>query len=99
MRFEVSLQLWPWSGFLALYLRVKDSGAAYEGVASGEVRSFENHMHLLETGSSNKVCGPDKANSIGIFSQNAMRRVASRAATIEAIRFAMLLLAYTCFSA
>lgn len=37
VRFEHSEQLWPWSGFLALYLRVKDEGAAFSGTASGEV--------------------------------------------------------------
>lgn len=37
VRFEVSHQLWPWSGYLALYLRVKESGADYDGLASGNV--------------------------------------------------------------
>ena len=29
--------LWPWSGYLALYIRVKDEGAAFNGTAKGEV--------------------------------------------------------------
>jgi hypothetical protein len=37
VRFEVSDLLWPWSGHLALYLRVKAGGAKYEGTASGQV--------------------------------------------------------------
>ncbi|KAK9806804.1 hypothetical protein WJX72_003461 [[Myrmecia] bisecta] len=37
IRFEHSDVLWPWSGFLALYIRVMPEGASYEGVASGEV--------------------------------------------------------------
>jgi membrane-bound transcription factor site-1 protease len=37
VRFEVSDLLWPWSGYLALYLRVTADGAKYEGIASGEV--------------------------------------------------------------
>jgi hypothetical protein len=37
VRFEVSDLLWPWSGYLALYLRVKADGAKFEGAASGEV--------------------------------------------------------------
>lgn len=37
VRFEHSEQLWPWSGYLALYLRVKDEGSAFTGTASGEV--------------------------------------------------------------
>jgi len=40
VRFEVSHQLWPWSGYLALYLRVKESGADYDGLASGNVSSL-----------------------------------------------------------
>ena len=38
VRFEVSDLLWPWSGYLALYLRVRAGGAKYEGTASGQVR-------------------------------------------------------------
>ena len=30
VRFERSLQLWPWSGFLALYIRVTQDGAGFE---------------------------------------------------------------------
>lgn len=37
VRFEHSEQLWPWSGFLALYLRVTDAGAATTATAEGEV--------------------------------------------------------------
>ena len=37
IRFEHSDQLWPWSGFLALYVRVRDVGAAFAGLAVGEV--------------------------------------------------------------
>ncbi len=29
VRFERSLQLWPWSGFLALYIRVTQEGSQY----------------------------------------------------------------------
>jgi hypothetical protein len=36
-QFEYSEQLWPWSGYLALYLRVKDEGADFLGTASGTV--------------------------------------------------------------
>ncbi len=38
-RFEHSDQLWPWLGFLALYVRVRDAGAAFSGPAAGEVTS------------------------------------------------------------
>ena len=37
--FEYSHLLWPWSGYLALYLRVWPAGAAFEGTASGNVRA------------------------------------------------------------
>lgn len=37
LQFEYSEQLWPWSGYLALYLRVKDEGADFLGTASGTV--------------------------------------------------------------
>jgi membrane-bound transcription factor site-1 protease len=37
VRFEVSDLLWPWSGYLALYLRVRAGGAKFEGTASGQV--------------------------------------------------------------
>ena len=30
VRFERSLQLWPWSGFLALYIRVTQEGSQYQ---------------------------------------------------------------------
>lgn len=36
VRFEHSDMLWPWSGFLALYVYVKSYGSAYNGTASGE---------------------------------------------------------------
>ena len=36
VRFEHSDMLWPWSGFLALYVYVRPEGAAYNGTASGE---------------------------------------------------------------
>jgi membrane-bound transcription factor site-1 protease len=29
--------LWPWTGYLALYLRVKESGQTYKGIAEGTV--------------------------------------------------------------
>ncbi|XRB20494.1 membrane-bound transcription factor site-1 protease [Pseudoscourfieldia marina] len=35
--FEYSELLWPWSGYLALYIRVKDEGSTFEGRASGSV--------------------------------------------------------------
>ena len=30
VRFEHSVQLWPWSGFLALYVRITPDGAAFK---------------------------------------------------------------------
>ena len=33
IRFEHSEQLWPWSGFLALYVRVRDTGVTFSGQA------------------------------------------------------------------
>ena len=38
--FEYSNVLWPWSGFLALYIRVLPEASAVDDVASGEV-AFE----------------------------------------------------------
>ncbi|KAG2499417.1 hypothetical protein HYH03_002364 [Edaphochlamys debaryana] len=35
--FEWSDVLWPWSGFLALYIRVREAGAAFDGLANGAV--------------------------------------------------------------
>lgn len=35
--FEYSNVLWPWSGFLALYIRVLPEASAVDDVASGEV--------------------------------------------------------------
>ena len=37
VRFEHSDQLWPWSGFLALYIYVRPEGSAFNGTAAGEV--------------------------------------------------------------
>lgn len=37
VRFEHSTQLWPWSGFLALYIRVRAEGSTFNGTASGTV--------------------------------------------------------------
>lgn len=37
VRFEYSEQLWPWSGYLALFIRVRDEGAAFQGSGGGEV--------------------------------------------------------------
>ena len=37
VRFEHSDLLWPWSGFLALYIYVRAEGVGYEGTASGEI--------------------------------------------------------------
>ena len=37
VRFSFSETLWPYSGYLALYIRVKDEGALKSGVASGRV--------------------------------------------------------------
>jgi membrane-bound transcription factor site-1 protease len=36
-RFDFSETLWPWSGFLAMYVRVKESAKASSGVASGVI--------------------------------------------------------------
>ena len=33
VRFEHSAQLWPWSGFLALYIRITPDGAAFKARA------------------------------------------------------------------
>ena len=38
VRFAFSETLWPYSGFLALYVRVKDDATTKSGVASGRVR-------------------------------------------------------------
>lgn len=38
LQFEYSQQLWPWSGYLAVYLRVKPEGAGFTGRASGEFK-------------------------------------------------------------
>ena len=38
VRFAHSEVLWPWSGYLALYVRVRESAKALQGVASGTVR-------------------------------------------------------------
>ena len=38
LQFEYSEQLWPWSGYLALYLRVKEEGRQFAGIANGEFR-------------------------------------------------------------
>lgn len=38
VRFAFSETLWPYSGYLALYVRVKDEGASESGIASGRVR-------------------------------------------------------------
>ena len=38
VQFEYSRQLWPWSGYLALFIRVGKGGAQFEGPASGKVR-------------------------------------------------------------
>jgi len=38
VRFAFSETLWPYSGYLALYVRVKDQGAESSGIASGRVR-------------------------------------------------------------
>lgn len=37
VRFGVCADLWPWSGFLGVYLRVKPDGAAFTGVARGTI--------------------------------------------------------------
>jgi hypothetical protein len=38
LQFEYSEQLWPWSGYLALYIRVKQEGSDFMGTGSGEVQ-------------------------------------------------------------
>lgn len=37
MRFDHSDVLWPWSGFLAFYIRVAPEAASYTGVALGTI--------------------------------------------------------------
>ena len=44
VRFEYSEQLWPWSGFLALYIRVTAAGQQTTGTAEGEVRAEAEQM-------------------------------------------------------
>lgn len=36
VRFEHSDLLWPWSGFLAIYIYVRPEGESFNGTASGE---------------------------------------------------------------
>ena len=35
--FDVFQVFWPWSGHMSMYIRVLPSGAAFQGIASGEV--------------------------------------------------------------
>ncbi|KAJ3683096.1 hypothetical protein LUZ60_013323 [Juncus effusus] len=37
VRFEYSEVIWPWTGYLGIYLEVKDEGASFEGVIEGNV--------------------------------------------------------------
>ena len=37
VKFEYSSVLWPWSGFLALFIRVLPEAAAVDDIASGEI--------------------------------------------------------------
>lgn len=37
VQFEWSPVLWPWSGYLAVYLRVRSEGSTFHGTAQGEV--------------------------------------------------------------
>ena len=37
VRVEYSEQLWPWSGYLAVYLRVRTEAATFSGLAEGEI--------------------------------------------------------------
>eukprot|EP00208_Stichococcus_sp_RCC1054_P004683 CAMPEP_0206137894 /NCGR_PEP_ID=MMETSP1473-20131121/2920_1 /ASSEMBLY_ACC=CAM_ASM_001109 /TAXON_ID=1461547 /ORGANISM="Stichococcus sp, Strain RCC1054" /LENGTH=1275 /DNA_ID=CAMNT_0053531159 /DNA_START=224 /DNA_END=4048 /DNA_ORIENTATION=+ len=37
VQFEYSEQLWPWSGFLALFIRVEEAGSQFRGRATGEI--------------------------------------------------------------
>jgi membrane-bound transcription factor site-1 protease len=30
--------LWPWSGFMAIFITVKDDGKSFEGTVSGRIR-------------------------------------------------------------
>ena len=48
VRFERSLQLWPWSGFLALYIRVMQDGAGYQARALMPVWRNNNHASVLQ---------------------------------------------------
>lgn len=50
VRFEHSEQLWPWSGYLALYLRVVDAGAAATGTAEGQVSALRRQRPAPERG-------------------------------------------------
>ena len=35
--FEYSEVIWPWSGYLAVYVMVSEEGQAFEGIAQGHV--------------------------------------------------------------
>jgi membrane-bound transcription factor site-1 protease len=38
LRFEYPKKLWPWSGYLALYVRVKEDSSKFSGTAEGTVK-------------------------------------------------------------
>ena len=48
VRFERSLQLWPWSGFLALYIRVTQDGAGYQVRALTPVWRSNHQASVLQ---------------------------------------------------
>ena len=37
LSFEYSDVIWPWSGYLAVYISVSDKGQAFEGIAQGHI--------------------------------------------------------------
>ena len=57
VRFEYSEQLWPWSGYLALYIRVSSAGSQTTGTAEGEVMLLllDPFTHLLVVDKSSEL--------------------------------------------
>ena len=54
VRFEHSAQLWPWSGFLALYIRIAPEGATYKV-------QLDHLPSTLDTQELNQPCMPPLA--------------------------------------
>ena len=56
-QFEYSGQLWPWSGYLALYIRVKEDGREFEGAAAAHAGSARPPMQALQGHPPALLCG------------------------------------------